>query len=159
MDAMFPTKILIASDDSDCAALAARVAGEIAEKTGSELHVVFVEPLLTFASGQRIYEELYDEIKKASQDILDEQVKRIEESGTTVTQAHLRLGNADEEIVALSDELDSHLIVMGVRGSGPLRRLLGSTSDSVLRHANCPVMVVRSPRESRGRHGSRQAGE
>ncbi|HET7480168.1 MAG TPA: universal stress protein [Rubrobacteraceae bacterium] len=158
MDTMFPTKILIASDDSDTAALAARVAGEIAEKTGSELHVVFVEPVVAFAAGQRIYEELYDEVKKAAQEILDEEVKRIEETGATVAQAHLRLGNADEEIIALSDELDSHLIIMGVRGSGPLRRLLGSTSDSVLRHANCPVMVVRSPRESRGRHGSRQGG-
>lgn len=154
MDAMFPTKILIASDDSDCAALAAQAAGEIAEKTGSELHVVFVEPIVAFAAGNRIYEELYDDIKKAAQEILDEEVQRIEATGATVAQSHLRLGRADEEIVALSDELDSHLIVMGVRGSGPLRRLLGSTSDSVLRHAHCPVMVVRSPKEARGRSGS-----
>lgn len=154
MDAMFPTRILIASDDSDCAALAAQVAGEIAEKTGSELHVVFVEPIVAFAAGQRIYDELYEDLKRAAQEILDEEVKRIEATGATVAQSHLRLGKADEEIVALSDELDSHLIVMGVRGSGPLRRLLGSTSDSVLRHAHCPVMVVRSPKESRGRSGS-----
>jgi nucleotide-binding universal stress UspA family protein len=78
-------------------------------------------------------------------------LKRIEESGATVAQAHLRLGKPDDEIIALSEELDSHLIIVGVRGSGPLRRLLGGTSDSIVRHANCPGLVVRGSKEARGR--------
>ena len=72
MATMFPTKILIASDDSDCAALAARVAGEIAQKTDSELHVVYVEPLMAFAAGQRLHEEVYQEIRQDAQDLLEE---------------------------------------------------------------------------------------
>ena len=36
------------------------------------------------------------------------------------------------------------LIVVGSRGLGGIRRtMLGSVSDSVVRHAHCPVMVVR----------------
>ena len=36
------------------------------------------------------------------------------------------------------------LVVMGSRGLGPIRRVLtGSVSDSVVRHAHCPVMIVR----------------
>jgi nucleotide-binding universal stress UspA family protein len=36
------------------------------------------------------------------------------------------------------------LIVIGSRGRGGLRRaLLGSVSDSVIRHAHCPVLVIR----------------
>ena len=47
-------------------------------------------------------------------------------------------------IVHLADELSVGLIVMGSRGLGGLRRaLMGSVSDSVVRHAHCPVMVVR----------------
>ncbi len=88
------------------------------------------------------------------QHLLDEQVKRIEESGATVAQAHLRLGKPDEEIIALSDELDCHLIVVGVWGSGPLRRHLGGISDSIVRHATCPDLVVRSPKQARGRGAS-----
>ena len=152
--AMFPTRIVIASDDSDCATLAGEAAAEIANKTDSELHVVYVEPLMAFPAGQRLHDEVYSEIKQDAQDLLDEQVRRIEESGATVAQAHLRLGKPDEEIIALSDELDSKLIIVGVRGSGPLRRLLGSTSDSIVRHANCPVLVVRSPKQARSRSGS-----
>jgi nucleotide-binding universal stress UspA family protein len=46
--------------------------------------------------------------------------------------------------------LGSHLIIVGVRGTGPLRRLLGSTSDSIVRHANCPGLVVRGSKQARG---------
>jgi nucleotide-binding universal stress UspA family protein len=152
--AMFPTKIVIASDDSDCSTLAGQVAGEVAQKTESELHVVYVEPLVAFPAGQRLHEEVYSEIKQDAQDLLDEQVRRIEETGATVAKAHLRLGRVDEEIIALSDELDSHLIIMGIRGSSPLKRLIGSTSDRVVRHANCPVLVVRSPKQARSRSAS-----
>jgi nucleotide-binding universal stress UspA family protein len=41
---VFPTKILLATDSSEEAALAARMAAVIAEKTGSEQHVGFVRP-------------------------------------------------------------------------------------------------------------------
>jgi nucleotide-binding universal stress UspA family protein len=39
---IFPTKILLATDSSQEAALAARTAADLADKTGSELHVVLV---------------------------------------------------------------------------------------------------------------------
>ena len=36
------------------------------------------------------------------------------------------------------------LVVVGSRGLNPMRRaLMGSVLDSVVRHAHCPVMVVR----------------
>jgi nucleotide-binding universal stress UspA family protein len=39
---------------------------------------------------------------------------------------------------------DGNLIVVGARGLGALKRTaLGSVSESVLRHARCPVLVVR----------------
>ena len=44
----------------------------------------------------------------------------------------------------LAEELDAGLIVVGSRGLGGVRRaLIGSVSDSVVRHAHCQVLVVR----------------
>lgn len=48
------------------------------------------------------------------------------------------------EIVALAEDLGVGLIVMGSSGLGRIRRaLMGSVSDAVVRHAHCPVLVVR----------------
>jgi nucleotide-binding universal stress UspA family protein len=72
-------------------------------------------------------------------------VRKVEEAGGTVAGAHLRTEERrDQAIVHLADELGAGLIVMGSRGLGGIRRaLMGSVSDSVVRHAHCPVMVVR----------------
>jgi nucleotide-binding universal stress UspA family protein len=45
----------------------------------------------------------------------------------------------------LAEELGADLIAMGGRGLGGVKRaLMGSVSDSVVRHAHCPVLVVRA---------------
>jgi len=68
----------------------------------------------------------------------------VREAGGTLTQAHLRMGKADVQIVDLAEELGAGLVVVGSRGLGGIKRaLMGSVSDSVMRHAHCPVLVVR----------------
>ncbi len=51
----------------------------------------------------------------------------------------------------VAEETGADLVVMGSRGLGGIRRaLMGSVSDSVVRHAHCPVLVVRNEhRQSR----------
>jgi len=61
-----------------------------------------------------------------------------------VIGTHLRTGEPDKEIIRLSEEIDATMIVMGSRGLGAVRRaLMGSVSDSVVKHAHCPVLVMR----------------
>lgn len=139
---VFPTRVLLATDGSPDAALAAESAVELCERTGSELHIVHVgEYLPTFYA---FTEEEPAELRRNAQRLLDEQTERIRASGGTIAEAHLRLGRPAEQIVNLSEELEVGVIVIGSRGLGTLRRaLLGSVSDSVVRHAHCPVFVVR----------------
>ena len=72
-------------------------------------------------------------------------------SGEGVRASEVRLteqqrveGRADGQIVALAEELDAGMVKVGNCGLGDVGRvLIGSVSDSVVRHAHCPVLVVR----------------
>ena len=87
--------------------------------------------------------QIEDEARK----LLAGQVDKVREIGGNVSEAHFRVGDAAREIVALAEELDAGLIVLGSRGLGGVpRALMGSVSDSVVRHAHCPVLIVRGAR-------------
>jgi nucleotide-binding universal stress UspA family protein len=148
----FPTRILLATDGSEEAELAALRAVELADATDSELHVVHVGVVPSFLvsyPGTLGYEgKLYEQIQEDSRELLRKQSWRVQAAGGIVAGAHLRMGAVALEIVALAEELGADLIVMGSRGLGGVRRaLMGSVSDSVVRHAHCPVLVVRPENE------------
>jgi nucleotide-binding universal stress UspA family protein len=149
---IFPTRILLATDGSEQAELAALTSVDLADATDSELHVVHVGVVPIFLKsypGTLGYERtLYEQIEEMSRELLRKQTWRVKVAGGTVAGAHLRIGQVDLEIVALAEELQADLIVMGSRGLGGVRRaLMGSVSDSVVRHAHCPVLVVRQEKE------------
>jgi universal stress protein A len=55
----------------------------------------------------------------------------------------VRMGRPAEEIVAAAGKGKSNLIVLGTHGrSGLSHLLMGSVSERVVRHAQCPVVVV-----------------
>jgi nucleotide-binding universal stress UspA family protein len=156
---IFPTKILLATDGSREAELAARTAADLAEKTVSELHLVHVFGIAPWypiypeatAPGEWVAQEdpmLEEDLQRTSEqrarEILDTEVEKARSAGSTVAQAHLKEGGVAAEIVTLAEDIGAGLIVMGSRGRGGIRRaLMGSVSDSVVRHAHCPVLVVR----------------
>ena len=145
---IFPTRILLATDGSGEAELAARTAIDLADGTGSELHVVHVGRLpnfLTNGPGTIGYDRrLYEKLEEESWEVLRKLTWRVKVAGGTVAETHLRIGGVAEEIVHLAEELGAGLIVMGSRGHGGIRRaLMGSVSDSVVQHAHCPVLIAR----------------
>ncbi|MBV9454556.1 MAG: universal stress protein, partial [Rubrobacter sp.] len=82
--------------------------------------------------------------EQMSRRVLDTEVGKVRAAGGMVSKAHLRIGQAATEIVDLAEELRMGLVVVGSRGLGGIRRaLIGSVSDVVVRHAHCPVLVVR----------------
>ena len=156
---IFPTKILLASDGSETGTHAMEVAVEFCEQTGSELHLVYVgedaysatlvypeaaDPEWVEREGPVLTGQLQQQFEQMSRRVLDTQAEKVREAGGTIAQAHLRMGEAATEIVDLAEELGAGLVVLGSRGlSGIRRALMGSVSDSVVRHAHCPVLVVR----------------
>jgi nucleotide-binding universal stress UspA family protein len=55
-------------------------------------------------------------------------------------------GDAAAEIVRVADEHEADLIVISSHGRTGLGRIIfGSTAEAVVRHARCPVLVVKPP--------------
>ena len=138
----FPTKILLATDGSEDAALATKAAIDLSNQSGAELHVVHV--------GRSSLRLSPTEYQAAAREKIGELAKAVEEAGGDVTETHLRIddsqtaGNEAEHITGLAEELGADLIVIGSRGlSGMKRLVMGSVSEGVVRHAHCPVLVMR----------------
>jgi nucleotide-binding universal stress UspA family protein len=145
-----PTKILVATDGSRDAVSATRAAIDLSARTGSELHVVhawealppYAHPSIAVATDAALYE-------REAQNLLFEQLDRLEAAGVEVAGAHLERGPAAEKIADLADRLGVGFIVLGSRGLGRVKRLLlGSVSEGVLRLAPCPVLVMRGGPEA-----------
>jgi nucleotide-binding universal stress UspA family protein len=117
---------------------------DLANKTGSELHVVHVGLVSSWTVPDTLSESQFERLREGAQRVLEEQVAKVREAGGDVTDAHLRMGRADVEVVRLAEEMGAGLIVLGNRGRETIARiLLGSDAESIVRHAPCPVMVVR----------------
>ena len=146
---IFPTKILLATDGSEEARLAAQAAGELSKQTGSEVHVAYVLPSPAELRGHHLYskevmQSILEQAEGEANSFLEEQAEQIRASGGKVAETHLGAGRPDKEIVRLSEDLGVGTIVIGSRGLGAVSRtLMGSVSESVIRHAHCPVFVVR----------------
>jgi len=143
----FPTRILLATDGSEGADLAASRAVDLARRTGSELHLVHVGCAPVFLKGEPGaggYERmLLEEIEDEARELLRKLSWRVKVAGGNVAEAHLGMGEVDLEIVGLARKLGVDLIVMGCRGRRGIRRAIGgSVSDAVIRRAPCPVLVV-----------------
>ena len=143
---VFPRSILLATDDSEETELTAGMAVELARSTGAELHVVHVKLLPITPPYPEVldWREDLERAEREARELLDEQVKKVEEAGGAVAGIHLREGGPPaEEIVVLAGELGIDLIVVESRDRGRIRRALtGSVSDRVVRRARCPVLVV-----------------
>jgi nucleotide-binding universal stress UspA family protein len=146
---LFPTKILLATDGSEEARQATQAAAELSKDTGSEVHVTYVLPSPRELRGHHTYSRdvmrsVLEQAESEARSFLEAQAKQVGESGGKVAETHLRAGEPDKEIVKLSEELGAGAIVIGSRGLGAVSRaLMGGVSESVVRHAHCPVFVVR----------------
>ena len=135
----FPKKILLATDGSEDAGLALRVAVDLRARADSELHVVHAwRPL---PEDPRPDAERYE---RWAREVLLGQLEEIEATGAVAAGVHLERGRAAEAIADTARDLGADLIVVGSRGLGPIGRLVtGSVCEGVVFLARCPILVVR----------------
>ena len=88
-----------------------------------------------------------DFLRCARTGAIEELYRRAEGAPTFCTTDNVvREGTAWREIVAVADQIDADLIVVGAQGRGALSEtFVGSTAAQTLRHASCPVLLARPP--------------
>jgi len=137
-------KVLLAVDGSEHALHASRIAADLARTMKTkEFRIVvaygpipsyFGEPNMQFAIDARMEEV---------QAILQKAVLTVGELPCEIHTEVLE-GSAAESIIDVAATRQSDVIVMGSRGLGTLAGLLlGSTTQKVVAHAPCPVLIVR----------------
>ena len=142
------------ADGSDGASLAVRAAVELAEGTGSELHLVHVVPIVperprpySWANHSWAKERSEAQLewrKLGGLKLLDDQVRRVEEElGGTLTRTYYREGRPEKEVIRLGDEIDAGLIVTKSQGRPWLERIFGAgfSKEGFWRAAR-PVLIV-----------------
>lgn len=135
-------RILLAG--SDHALHAARKAAELARTMNSrELRVVVAYDTIPIYLGEPNMQIAYVNRKDEAEEILGSAVKEIGSVPCSVITDVME-GDAAEAIIEAARQNTSDLIVMGSRGLGRSAGLLvGSTSQKVVAHAPCPVLIVR----------------
>jgi nucleotide-binding universal stress UspA family protein len=136
-------KILLAVDGSDHARHAAQKAAELVRAIKpTELHIVAAYNIIPMYTGVPDLQITFEALKRDAQRILDKTVMDVGEVPCAV-QTEVLEGAAAEAILNAANARKSDLIIMGSRGHGGLTGLLvGSTSQKVVAHAHCPVMIV-----------------
>lgn len=135
--------ILLAVDGSEHAWRATEVAAELARSTKAELRVIVVYDPVPLYLGEPNLQAAINARLSEAQGILDKAVEIVGEISAEI-HAGIVEGNSAEAIIEVAKTRECDLIVMGSRGLGRLAGLvLGSTSQKVVSHAPCPVLIVR----------------
>jgi nucleotide-binding universal stress UspA family protein len=132
--------VLVPVDFSEQSLAAVATALELVDSPEG-LHLVHVLAPIHPGDPGMIYDELQFAERRARIELL-----LAEKLGAAVEPAtvHTPLGSPGAEIVRVAETVGANLIVMPSHGRTGLARLtLGSVAERVLRHAHCPVLVLR----------------
>jgi nucleotide-binding universal stress UspA family protein len=143
--------ILVATDGSRSGTAAVDEAIKLAARLGVGLTFVSVFRPPSRVLGDPFYERSVRQGLRDTHAAVEEALDRATVAGVPA-DGEIMEGNAADEIVALADNRDASLIVLGSRGHGPLvGALLGSVSAGVMQQARRPVLIVNpgSPIEKR----------
>lgn len=142
------SKIVVGLDGSEASENALRLACDLAQKYGSEMHIVHTPQVETFTvyaggGGAISVTPTQKELDKVGKHVLEKGCNIAKKYAQKITETHLVHGNAANGILHCAEDCGADLIVTGRRGLGNLTGLLmGSTSQRVSHLAKCAYLSV-----------------
>ena len=137
--------ILAAVDASPQTASVLEYAAALARgRAGAVLHVVHVvapsaDPSLTPIAA------VHASTLEGQRELLDSQTRVAQAASASTVVGHLREGEPWRCVVQTAASIDADLVILGTHDrQGIARLMMGSVAEKVMRHAECPVLVVRA---------------
>lgn len=143
-----PKVVGVAWDRSPEAAAALASAVDLAEQAGAELWLLHVVEPIASTAVPYLEPATYAQLHVGEREQAERDAERVAAAARrrVPTTVLVREGLVSTELEAFTQAVD--LLVVGSRRRGPLRRAaLGSTSESAVHQAHCPLLVV--PRGAR----------
>jgi len=138
--------VLVPTDGSDSSAAAVDEAVAIADGEAATVHLLHVideETEMSAGASGMVAPQITETLEEEAESALDDAERRAEDAGVTYDRT-IREGDPHEVIAEYAIEHDVDLVVMGASGrSGIKERLLGSTTDRVVRTVDTSVLIAR----------------
>lgn len=151
-------KILLATDGTNHSEYAINYIKNLSFSTGDEVKIVSVVDMAVpmaidmYSGYLPSTPEIEKNLRENAERILNETSEKIADltaDKTVAISKEMLIGSPESRIVETAEEWGADLIIVGSHGYNRWERLLlGSVSDSVVHHAPCSVLVVRTPQES-----------
>jgi nucleotide-binding universal stress UspA family protein len=143
-------RILLAIDDSECSREAIRSVSRQFRPKGTDLRVLHVvEPIAAYISAEMI-PHFVPHVANVEEDRRKQALALVQRAAWQLRKAGFKTsemvdeGDPKSKIIDQAAKWNAGLIVVGSHGWRGLNRfLLGSVSESVVRHAGCSVEIVR----------------
>ena len=139
-------RIFVPIDFSDESGHAIRYATRMAAQFGASIHLAYVlDSLIDLKAAQLVplaadLSEATVVLKRKLAALANDQIDE-----SIPVYSHVRVGDPAKEIISLAHAFFTDLIIISTHGrKGFPRTLLGSVTEKVVRHAECPVLVVRA---------------
>ena len=149
-------KIVVGTDGSDTAGIAVHHAAMLAKASGATLHIVHAyrpvsmgEAGLAATTGAPVIDVagVNESIAENAVAVCTHAASSAEGLGVKV-ETHSMRGDPSDALIAVAEETNADLIVVGNRGmSGVKRFVLGSVPNKISHHAPCSVLIVDTSRE------------
>jgi universal stress protein A len=141
--------VLVPVDFSKESLLAAKFAVSLAQEYKASLYVLHVrEPIPSYAQAEIVdFEEIQAKITQQVKADLSKVIPQKVKEGLMVEEI-LETGRPHHVIVEKAKQLGVDVIVIATHGrTGLAHVFLGSVAEMVIRHAPCPVFVIRNPKD------------
>ncbi|MCF6345133.1 MAG: universal stress protein [Thiomicrorhabdus sp.] len=144
-------RILVATDFSEQSMMALMKATTLAERFNAKLellHVIEIPiyPVLEDVAVMGMPVLWDEELAKNIQNNADAQLKKVAHQ-FDIAHFMSATGNPSDEIITLAKVNNIDLIVMGFHGLSGIKKLIGSTTHSVINDAPCDVLAIKQQSE------------